>query len=264
MSMYSGDAAEQVVRMTLEGGEFAIRMAGSGAKQLAILLYAVLKDQKRTKGKIRLTNMLKSGKELKVFAVQDRDLQKFCSEAKKYGVLYTVLKDRDATDGLTDIMVRAEDASKINRIFERFQLATVDMGSVKAQLEQERSDKARTEESQKPPEKTMTAKDKTDEFLEKVLQKEPAKEEQQTENPTEGRIAKSRQSEPSSKKKSPIVRDGSDSREERSRPSVKKELEEIRKEQKEKAAGGKERNPQRPLEHRAPKRKPRARRKGSR
>ncbi len=264
MSMYSGDAAEQVVRMSLEGGEFAIRMAGSGAKQLAVLVYAVLKDQKRTKGKIRLTNMLKSGKELKVFAVQDRDLQKFCSEAKKYGVLYTVLKDRDATDGLTDVMVRAEDASKINRIFERFQLATVDMGSVKAQLEQERSEKAQTQETIQPPEKAMTVKDKTDEFLEKVLQKNPSKEEQQTENPTEGRIARSRQSEPSSKKKLPIERDGSDRKEERTRPSVKKELEEIRKEQKEKIGNGKDRKQQKPLEHHAPKRKTKMRRRGNR
>ena len=37
---YSGDAAEQVVRMSLETGEVAVRLAGSGAKQLAILLYA--------------------------------------------------------------------------------------------------------------------------------------------------------------------------------------------------------------------------------
>ena len=108
MSSYSGDAAEQVVRMSLEGTEVAVRLAGSGAKQLAILLYAVLKDQKKTRGKIRLTNMLRSGKELKVFAVKDQDIQKFCVEAKKYGVLYTVLKDRDANDGLTDVMVRAE------------------------------------------------------------------------------------------------------------------------------------------------------------
>ena len=108
---YSGDAAEQVVRMSLETGEVAVRLAGSGAKQLAILLYAILREQKKTAGKARLTNMLRSGKELKVFAVKDSDLQLFCREAKKYGVLYCVLKDRDATDGLTDIMARAEDAS---------------------------------------------------------------------------------------------------------------------------------------------------------
>ena len=40
--------------------------------------------------------MLKNGKELKVFAVRDNELQKFCEEAKKYGVLYCVLKDNKA------------------------------------------------------------------------------------------------------------------------------------------------------------------------
>ena len=70
---YSGDAAEQVVRLSLETGEVAVKLAGEGAKQLAILLYAILREQKKTKGKTRLTNMLRSGKELKVFAVKDGD-----------------------------------------------------------------------------------------------------------------------------------------------------------------------------------------------
>ena len=83
---YSGEAADQVVRLSLNGVEVAAKLSGSAAKQLAIMIYAILKDQKKTKGKIRLTNMLRSGKELKVFAVKDGDLQKFCEEAKKYGM----------------------------------------------------------------------------------------------------------------------------------------------------------------------------------
>ena len=130
----SGDAAEQVVRMSLEATEVAARISGAGAKQIAVMLYAVLKDQKKTRGKMRLTNMLKSGKELKVFAVKDKDLTRFCTEAKKYGVLYCVLRDRDANDGITDVMVRADDVSKVNRVFERFNLSTVDMASIKSEL----------------------------------------------------------------------------------------------------------------------------------
>lgn len=142
---YSGEAADQVVRLSLNGVEVAAKLSGSAAKQLAIMIYAILKDQKKTKGKIRLTNILRSGKELKVFAVKDGDLQKFCEEAKKYGVLYCVLKDKNATDGITDIMVRAEDAAKVNRIFTRFGLATVDLASLKTELVKEQ-DKTRTEE----------------------------------------------------------------------------------------------------------------------
>ena len=54
---YSGEAAEQVVRMSLNGVEVAAKISGKAAERLAVLLYAVLRDQKKTRGKIRLTNM---------------------------------------------------------------------------------------------------------------------------------------------------------------------------------------------------------------
>ena len=278
---YSGDAAEQVVRLSLETGEVAVKLAGEGAKQLAILLYAILREQKKTKGKTRLTNMLRSGKELKVFAVKDTDLQLFCREAKKYGVLYCVLKDRDATDGITDIMVRAEDASKINRIFERFNLATVDMAEIRSEIERSRQEQQAevpeapaaaepmTEQEvdelldamlSPPQEGELPAPERTapepeqdmDEFLASVLGASPTREEGQTENPTEGRIEKSRQSEPTSKPKEPAAPGISDPQE-RSRPSVRKELDAIKAEQREKAAKGKEQSkPTKGPKHKAP------------
>ncbi len=278
---YSGDAAEQVVRLSLETGEVAVKLAGEGAKQLAILLYAILREQKKTKGKTRLTNMLRSGKELKVFAVKDSDLQLFCREAKKYGVLYCVLKDRDATDGLTDIMVRAEDASKINRIFERFNLAAVDMAEVRSEIERSRqeqqSDAPEAPAAAEPmteqevddlldamfspapepgeelpvPERTAPEQDK-DEFLEAVLGGPPTKEKGQTENPTEARNEKSRQSGPTSKPKEPTAPGTSDPQE-RSRPSVRQALNDIKAEQKEKAEKGKEQSkPTKGPKHKAP------------
>ena len=280
---YSGDAAEQVVRLSLETGEVAVKLAGEGAKQLAILLYAILREQKKTKGKTRLTNMLRSGKELKVFAVKDSDLQLFCREAKKYGVLYCVLKDRDATDGLTDIMVRAEDASKINRIFERFNLATVDMAEVRREIEQSREAQQNAapeapaaaepmteqevddlldamlspppeQEGDLPiPERTAPEPEQDmDEFLAAVLGASPTREEGQTENPTEGRIEKSRQSEPTSKPKERTA-PGTSEAQERSRPSVRQALNDIKAELKEKAAKGKEQSkPTKGPKHKAP------------
>ena len=47
----SGDAAEQVVRLSLEGLEVAARLSGSAAKNIAILLVSVLKEEQKTKGK---------------------------------------------------------------------------------------------------------------------------------------------------------------------------------------------------------------------
>ena len=224
MSYSSGEAAEQVVRMTLNGVEVAAKISGKAAERLAVLLYAVLKDQKKTRGKTRLNSMLRSGKELKVFAIGDRDLEKFCREAKKYGILYCVLKDKTANDGHTDVFVRAEDASKINRIFDRFGIATADIGSARTEI-------VKAKEEQKNadipvPDRSTTEKDNEEAFLDALLTPAPNKEEAQTQNPTQGPAAKSRPSEPTSKKQSRTAEGTAKSPEER--PSVREELREIR------------------------------------
>ena len=59
----SGDAAEQVVRLSLEGTEVALRLSGSAAKNIAAAIYTVYRnrDKNKIKGRQRLTAMIKSG-----------------------------------------------------------------------------------------------------------------------------------------------------------------------------------------------------------
>lgn len=249
---YSGDAAEQVVRMSLNGVELAAKISGKAAERLAVLLFAIMKDQKKTRGKTRLTSMLKNGKELKVFAVKDTELQKFCTEAKKYGVLYCVLKDTNANDGLTDIMVRAEDASKVNRIFERFGLATIDLASVRAEIEKAKQTTAKEGEDIPTPERTMSVEEKLEQFLDTVVteKENPTGQKQENQNPTMARTTRSRQSEhlyENKKDRSGV--DAQNRDREESRPSVREELKEIRKEQETKKSGGKERTSKKSQQH---------------
>lgn len=229
MSYSSGEAAEQVVRMTLNGVEVAAKISGQAAERLAVLLYAVLQDQKKTRGKTRLTSMLKSGKEIKVFSIGDKDLEKFCREAKKYGVLYCVLKDKTAADGHTDVFVRAEDASKINRIFEHFGIATADIGSARAIVKEQ--EKKRRDADIPAPDRNTTEKDKDEAFFDALFSPTPNKEEAQTQPPHGrpgcGEIPSVRACIKAAEK---IARGTSDSPE-RSRPSVRREMNEIRKEQ---------------------------------
>ena len=124
--MHGADAAEQMVRLSLEGAEVAMRISGAGAKNLAVLLAAVLREEQKTQGKTRLSNLIKSGKELTVFTIPEEDLALFKREAKRYGVLYCDIKEKEYMDNETvDIIARAEDAPKINRIIEKFQMAAV-------------------------------------------------------------------------------------------------------------------------------------------
>jgi len=139
---HSGDAAEQIVRMTLEGVEVAARITGTAAKEVALLLLAALKSpdkgagsNTKLKGKERLNSMLKSGKALEIFSVRERDLRTFVKEAKRYGIVYCVLRNSKQTpDSLCDIMVKAGDAPKINRLVERFKFATVDKAKIESEI----------------------------------------------------------------------------------------------------------------------------------
>lgn len=182
----SGDAAEQVVRLSLEGFEVVAKVSGEAAKNIAVLLLAALKQEQKAKGKARLSNLIKSGKELKVFSIPQKDLKKFTEQAKRYGVLYSVLKDRNAKgkNVTVDIIARAEDASKIDRIIERFKLGTVDKGSITNEVEKSVSEKTNgdlilehieaksTEETDKNPSLSRTEKDSLSESSSKAIDKD--------------------------------------------------------------------------------------------
>lgn len=47
----SGDVAEQMMRMSLEGAEVAVKLTGTGALKLASIIYKVLQQQEKTKAK---------------------------------------------------------------------------------------------------------------------------------------------------------------------------------------------------------------------
>lgn len=135
--MNSSDVAEELIKICLDGVGFALRIVGEGSKNIIAFLIAISRDKTQTKGKTRLTNMLKTGKELKIFTIKAEDLKKFSQEAKKYGILYCVLADKknQKIDGLVDIMVRQEDAGRVNRIAERFKF--IDVATIKSEQEKQ-------------------------------------------------------------------------------------------------------------------------------
>ncbi len=242
----SGDAAEQIVRMSLEGTEVALKLTGSMAKNIAAALYAVLKnrDKNKTKGRQRLTAMLKSGKELKVFTISESHLKQFSHEAKRYGVVYCALRGREpSADGLVDVMVRAEDASKINRIVERFKLATVDTASIKHEIERSKAEK---ESAPPPPEQTMSEDDK---LLDDMLGAPAKKEENAAPPPFAPGTEKPHPSAPISKKPDRAAEGTSKGMERK--PSVREELHEIRQERQQLATPSKPK----PIQHTPPKSK---------
>ena len=121
------DPADQVVRYTLEGSEFALRMTGTAAKNFAVFVAAVLRDQKKTRGKTNLTRLLRAGKPLKFFSVPEERMREFTQEAKRHGLLFVPMRDR-TNPGIIEIAIWADDAAKVERIIDRMQLDVVQTG----------------------------------------------------------------------------------------------------------------------------------------
>ena len=163
---------------------------------LAVLLVSVLKQEQKTKGKARLTNMIKSGKELKVFSIPNKDLKKFTEQAKRYGVLYCVLRDKNTKgDNVPiDIIARAEDASKIQRIVERFELGKVDKAAIVTESQ-------KAVEKREALEKDKPTKTKNEIITEEAVRKPIQKEGYSQSNPT---VAKTDKNPPSRQNSEPV------------------------------------------------------------
>ena len=259
--MNHADAADQVVNMGLKGVEVVSNLAGKGALSLATFLIAAMKDQKRTKGKTRMQSF--NGKPTKVFVIKNSELQRFAEEAKRYGVLYAAVFNRKNSDGLCDIVVNANDAAKVNRIAERFELSTVDVEKI-------REDIRKTREATKSNEKTAGAtKERTtppaekeahtvdEKTLDEMLKEPKQQRARQTQpinradrpNPTMAGTGKSNPSAPSSNSRSASEKDAEQ------RPSVRRQIKEIRDERRDKAGKEPVRSKARQTQHRQPRKK---------
>ncbi|MBS4912466.1 MAG: PcfB family protein, partial [Subdoligranulum variabile] len=138
---YGSEPADQVVRYSLEGAEFALRISGTAAKNFFIFAQAVLHDSKKTHGKTHLIRLLKEQKPLKFFTVDKDRMHDFARAAKAHGLLFCPIRDKMDPDHI-EIAILQDDASKANRIIDKLQLAIVDTGTAELidTVQQERSE----------------------------------------------------------------------------------------------------------------------------
>ncbi len=223
-----------------------LKLSGLAAKNFALFVYAVLKDQKKTHGKTRLVRMLREQRPFKFFKVPVKCMKDFAKEAKGHGLLYVPIRNKKNQEAI-EIVVFADDASKIQRIFDNLGL-----DSVKAQAGEATVEKAPEQEKQAPaasaPGKTETVKTEQGEVefevggFEDDFNIGPAQQDTAA-NFTSGReqesgepAAEKSPSGPSSPSKSSSPESTGPERTPDQKPSVKKQLEEIRQEQAEKKA----------------------------
>ena len=228
------DPADQIVRYSLAGTEVALKLSGLAAKNFALFVYAVLKDQKKTRGKTRLVRMLKEQRPFKFFQIPQDALREFAKEARAHGLLYVPIRNK-RDDGQIELVVFADDAAKVQRVLDNLNLDFVKAQAGEATVEQAAPQPSQTErvQTETGPVEFQTA----DEF--NVPEREdgpnfPPGRESPGEPPTEKSLSGT-----SSPGRKPSPSSGE------TRPSVRKELWDIRKELQEKPAA------KAPIPHRA-------------
>ena len=209
----SSDAADQIVKYSLDGVEVIAKLSGSGVKNIAAMIFAILNNKKKTKGKTTLTNMLKSEKALNIFSIRRKELKTFAEGAKAYGIPYCVLMDKDKKDpnSIVDIMIKDEDAVRINRVVKRLNINTVELAEVRTREEKI---------GQQPVDIGVQEKSKKEQFEDLIVKKPSQNESRVEENFNTGKIEKNPLSRSSSKMSEGVS----------NRKSVRQEIKEIKEE----------------------------------
>ena len=119
MTVGGGEAADQMVRMMLSGGEVAVRLGGSALKNLLALTMALAKNNRTISGKVNMTKMLRETRDLRLFPMTPEQYQQFKKHAKKQKILYSAIKDKDGKGKLIDVVMPVTELDRANLIFER-------------------------------------------------------------------------------------------------------------------------------------------------
>ncbi len=122
MGEFESQAADKTIKIVLDGAEYVLRLSAKAMSKGGAFLLALgklAKEEQHSKGAQTLKTMIKSGKELTVFSISPANLKEFSKEAKHYGVVYCAVKSKSDPAAPIDMLVRAEDAGRINRIIER-------------------------------------------------------------------------------------------------------------------------------------------------
>ena len=117
--MYAGggEAADQTVRLMLAGCETAVRLGGSGLKNVLAISLALAKNNKQISGKVNLGKMLKETRDLRLFPMTKEQYREFTKMAKPQKLLYSVIRDKDS--GKIEVVLPVTELERANLIFEK-------------------------------------------------------------------------------------------------------------------------------------------------
>ena len=133
----SGEAADLVMKEGVQISEEAIKLLARGAKNLAALLYALAKDQKKLYVKVYMQRILSEQLPIDVLPLGTEDSDEFKRRAKNVGLLFATILDKKGDEPYLEILTNIDHLSQANYILEQ-------MGYQPRQLEDAQPKKEQT------------------------------------------------------------------------------------------------------------------------
>lgn len=136
----SAEAADLVVKESLQATESAAKLLGSGVKNVAALLLALARDDYKVVGKTSSKRLAKDPAPAEVIRIKKEDMGQFQKLAKEFGVLFFFAQKKGNESGYVNVVSSQNYIPQLNAVMEA-------MGCPIP-----RQDQAREEE---PPKKAM-------------------------------------------------------------------------------------------------------------
>ena len=132
----SGEAADLVMKEGVQISEEAIKLLAQGAKNLAALLYALAKDQKKLYGKVNMNRLLSEQRPIEVLPLRTEDFDEFKRRAKKVGLLFSTILDKKGDAPYLEILTNIDHLSQANYILEQMGYQPKQLEDVQPKKEQ--------------------------------------------------------------------------------------------------------------------------------
>lgn len=115
----SAEAADLVVKESIQATESAVKLAGTGLKNVAALLLALAKQDYKVVGKTNSKRLARDNSApALVVPLKKEDTAKFQKLAKEYGVLYFLAQKKGNENGYVNIVSNQNYAAQLNAVME--------------------------------------------------------------------------------------------------------------------------------------------------
>ena len=115
----SAEAADVVVRESLQATEAAAKLTLEGVKNVAALLLAIAKQDMKVVGQTTATRLARDPAPAVVIPIKAEDKAKFQKLAKEFGVLYFFAQKKGNDNGMLNVVSNENYAALLNAIMQQ-------------------------------------------------------------------------------------------------------------------------------------------------